>query len=87
MIEKLTVDDLAKFCGQSLKVVSGYNGKVLAYRYDNNSEKHKNIGQREVTKIATRLNITDSGFGNYAQSELYCYVNGAEEYEKEHSEV
>lgn len=87
MIDKLTVDDLATLCGQPLKVLSGYNGKVLAYRYDGSNEKHKSIGQREVTKIATRLNITDSGFGNYAQSELYCYVSDREEYEKEHSEV
>ncbi len=63
-----------------LKVLSGYNNKILAYRY--NDEKHHEIGEREIVSLWAELKVTNSTFGNSAKPILCCYVNGSKEYDE-----
>lgn len=80
----LTVEQFYKcFAHSPIKVMSGYNGKVLAKRY--NPKKHKHISDREVTSVWSEMEVSKSGgFSQIALPMLCIYVNGKEEYEAEH---
>ena len=64
-----------------LKVMSGYNSKVLCQKFI--PEKHLDIGKREVIATWADLTVTKAAFGNYAQPILCAFVDGSDEYEKE----
>lgn len=77
---------LAQFHGQyahsPIKVMSGYNGKVLARRYD--PEKHQQFSEREVISIWSELYTKDSGGWSQSIYPILCvHVNGREEYMQE----
>ena len=65
----------------SLKVMSGYNSKVLCQKFS--PDKHLDIGKREVISVWADITVTKVTFGSYAQPILCVFVNGSEEYEKE----
>ena len=74
--------DFAKICHSDIKVLSAYNGKVLCKRFD--SQKHENIGAREVVSFWSEVRTTNSlSFGNIAIHVVCVYVHGAEEYRAE----
>ena len=68
-------------CRSKLRVISAYNGKILCYSYD--PKKHTEIGERELLDIWADMQVTDSGFGNYALPVLCCFASGTKEYEKD----
>lgn len=65
----------------TLKVLSGYNGKVVCR--DFNKNKHIDIGEREIISVFADLLIKDIGFGKHAYPIICVYVNGYEEYKKD----
>lgn len=67
-------------CKSQLKVLSGFNGKVLCYSYD--PKKHSEIGEREMLCIWAEMKASNRPFGNIAESILCCYASGAIEAEK-----
>ena len=73
----MKVKELKKDCKSVIKVLSGFNGKVLCHSFDKGN--HKEIAEREVTAIWGELLITDSGFGNYAKAIICVYVDGEKE--------
>ena len=74
--------DFAKSLAKSkIKVISGYNGKVLCFRFQ--PEKHSAIGKRELLTVWAELEVINSGFGNCCQPILCVYVDGHEELAKE----
>lgn len=79
----MTVLELSDMSQGQLKVMSGYNGKILCKNF--NSKKHIDIAIREISTIWTEINTTKSGFSNIAMPILCCYVCGNIEYEKEHN--
>lgn len=78
----MTVEDFYKTCDvkSRLRVLSGYNGKILCYAYD--TTKHAEIGKREISCVWAEITVTKSCFGDYASPIMCCYVDGAEEYRK-----
>lgn len=68
-------------CKSQLKVLSGYNGKVLCYSYD--PQKHSEIGERELLCIWADIKVSSYGFGNCATPILCCHASGTKEYEAE----
>ena len=73
----MKVAELAKVADTSLKVMSGYNDKVLCHRFD--PGKHKEIGEREVMSVWADLRILDGVFGKQATPLLCVYADGAKE--------
>lgn len=56
-----------------LRVYHGGNGKILCYGYV--PEKHEGkIGGKEILALWADIEVTDSGFGHYAQPYLCVYV-------------
>lgn len=51
----VTLEEFSKVCQRPIKVMSAYNGKVLCYAYDRNNEKHKKIGERQVSSVWVEL--------------------------------
>ena len=82
----MTVQEFYKVCEckSKLRVLSSYNNKILCY--DFYPKKHTEIGKRELSCFWADIQVTNSGFGNYAQPYICCYVDGAEEYRKEQTE-
>ena len=80
----MTVEQFHKcFANSPIKVMSGYNGKVLAKQY--NPKKHKHISNREICSIWSEIEVRNSsGFTQIIRPILCVYVNGKEEYETEH---
>lgn len=68
-------------CKSQLKVLSGYNGKVLCYSYD--PKKHTEIGEREMLDIWADVRVSNHPFGNIAIPILCCYASGTKECEAE----
>ena len=57
----MTVKEFYKYgCESDLKVLSGYNGKVLCRRFD--PKKHTEIGEREISSYQAEEEVTRSGF-------------------------
>lgn len=79
----MTVLELFNQCDirSKLKVVSGYNSKVLCQNF--NPERHVKLGSREVIGLWADISVINVGFGSYAQPIMYACVDGAEECEKE----
>ena len=73
----MTVAELAKVANTSMKVMSGYNGKVLCHRFDPGN--HKEIGEREVRSVWADLRILDGVFGKQVTPMLCVYVDGSPE--------
>lgn len=65
----------------TVKILSSYNGRVLCYKF--NSEKHKDIGEREIRTVFADLSVQEKSFGKHADPIISLYVNGHEDYEKE----
>lgn len=78
----MTVAELFEKCKvQSvLKVMSGYNGKVLCH--DFNPKKHVEIGCRRVECIWADIAVKESGFGHYAKPIMCVYADGLKEMEE-----
>lgn len=66
-----------------LKVLSGYNGKVLCFAFDPKRQEHQKIGERRISCIWAELRVVKSGFGNNADTILCAFVDGGIEYETE----
>ena len=78
----MTLEKLALFTHSPIKVISGFNGKVLAKRYD--SKRHSHIANREVVSIWSEVEAKkSSGFSQYVHPIICVYVDGHEEYVKE----
>ena len=78
----MTLEKLALFTRSPIKVMSGFNDKVLAKRYD--SERHSHIANREVVSIWSEVALSNSGgFSQYIHPIICVHVNGHEEYVKE----
>ena len=73
----MTVAKLDKVTQRPLKVMSGFNGKVLCHRF--NEKKHPAIGAREVVSLWAEIAVINSGFSSSATATLCVYVNGHEE--------
>lgn len=82
----ITLEEFSKVCHKGIKVLSAYNGKVLCYAYDRNNERHKEIGERNISSVWAELDIKGGGFGKYCTPILCCYVDGTEECRKAHPE-
>ena len=80
----LTVQMLAKMSYTGIKVMSGYNGKLLCKRFD--EKKHPHIADRVVTSVWAEIVASKSMcFDNIAMPILCVFVNGKKEYEEEHN--
>lgn len=80
----MTVNEFFKiYCRSGLKIMSGYNGKILCKRF--NPKRHMEIGEREITVVWAEIEVTKpSGCRQSATPIICAYVNGIKEYEKEH---
>lgn len=65
----------------TFKIMSGYNGKVLCYRF--NPDKHVEIGKREISSVWADIVVNGSGYGRNASPIICAYVDGTQEYEIE----
>lgn len=81
----MTVNEFFEtYCKSRLKIMSGYNGKVLCKAF--NPKKHIEIGRREITHIWAEIEATKAmAFSNISLPILCAYVHGRVEYEKEHN--
>lgn len=86
--EALTVNELSNYCKSDIKVISGFNDKILCKRFD--KDKHVEIGEREVLQIWSEFKIRNSIWGNCAESIITACVYGGKEaklyYEKKKQE-
>lgn len=73
----MTVNELSNYCKADIKVISGFNDKILCKRFD--KDKHIEIGEREVLQIWSELEIHNSIWGNYAESIICVCVHGGKE--------
>ena len=79
---KLTLKEACELLGiDQIKVLSGYNGKVLAKRF--NPKKHATLGERKVIKIWSEFE-SSKYFKSVATTILVCFVDGGNEYKKSH---
>lgn len=78
-MEILTVGDFAKICQNDIKVMSGFNGKILCKRFD--PKKHTEIASREITFIWSEIEVAKHiGCQNFARANMCVFVNGTKEY-------
>ena len=79
----MTVNEFFKYyCKSDLKVMSGYNGKILCKRF--NPKRHIEIGEREVAAVWAEIEVTKpSGYRQSATPIICAYVHGYIEYEKD----
>ena len=66
-----------------IKVLSGYNGKVLCKRFD--IKKHEELSAREVLDVWSDLKIAPALREGHVYSIICVYVDGTREWEKEKS--
>lgn len=79
----MILKELAPYLSGKVRVMSGYNGKVLSYNYD--PKHHGGIGDREVLKVWAEIKAyARSGFHNYAEPITMVYVSGEKEYLEDH---
>ena len=77
-MEILTVGDFAKICQTDIKVMSGFNGKVLCKRF--NPKKHTEIANREIVSVWSEICVSKPmGYSNEAFAEICVYVDGKNE--------
>lgn len=80
-MDVLTVGDFAKICKTDIKVMSGFNGKVLCKRF--NPKKHTEIANREIVSVWSEIEASkSSGYRNFAYTNICVFVNGAKEYDE-----
>lgn len=81
----MTVAEFYEVNESPLKVMSGYNGKILCKRYKGSNEKHvEEIGNREISRVWCEIEASKStGFGNIGTPIMCCYVIGDVEYAQE----
>ena len=66
-----------------IKVLSGFNGKVLCHNYQNKLNQ-VDVGEREVSTIWPEFKVDSlSGYGRTIRPILKVFVDGKEEYESE----
>ena len=71
----MTLKEFGAMTHGDVKVMSGYNGKVLARRFDSN--RHANIADREVRSVWAEVEAKKSmAFSNIALPILCVYVDG-----------
>lgn len=81
----MTVKEFYEYgCRCDLRVLSGYNGKVICERFD--PKKHTEIGEREILSYWADEEITRHGFFVSSRHFICCSANGAPKYKK-HSEA
>lgn len=80
----MTVKELSVYTKSTLKVMSGYNGKVLCHAFKPDNEKHAAIGKREVISVWADVQAVKGAYGGITRAIFCCYAGGAEEYAKEH---
>lgn len=77
----MTVKEFSDLCHSKIKVMSGYNGKVLCKAFK--PEKHTEIGEREIVSVWCEIEATKpSGYYNIALPVMCVYVYGAKECEE-----
>lgn len=62
-----------------IKVMSGYNGKTLAKRY--NPNKHKSLSGREVISQWAEVEVAGTGWNKSTTPVICVYLHGDVEYE------
>lgn len=78
--DKITLNKVCELLKiNEIKVLSGFNGKVLARRFKPN--KHKELGERFVLHIWSEIE-TSKFYKNTAHSILVCYVEGKIEHDR-----
>lgn len=79
----MTVNEFFEcYCQSNLKIMSGYNGKVLCKRFI--PKKHIEIGTREITSVWAEIEVPKSSAFRQSITPIICvYVDGTKEYEKE----
>ena len=74
----MTVKEFSDLCHSKIKVMSGYNGKVLCKAFK--PKKHTEIGEREIVTVWCEIEATKpSGYYNIALPVMCVYVHGAKE--------
>lgn len=81
----MTIAEFNEVNEAPLKVMSGYNGKILCKRYNGSKENHvEEIGNREISRVWCEIEISKpTGFGNIGVPIMCCYVDGNVEYAQE----
>ena len=77
----MTLQELYEVNKGELKVMSGFNGKILCYNYLPN--KHGDLGKRQVLSVWPEVKVIKSTLGDYAKAIMSVFVDGAEEAKKE----
>lgn len=77
----MKVKELAEITRGEIRLLSGYNGKILCRSYDAN--KHKDLGEREVLCLWPDIRISEHSFGNFTRPFLGVFVDGHVEAEKD----
>lgn len=76
----MTVKELSGLTRMPLKVLSGYNDKVLCHAFKPDNEKHQAIGERKVSTFWADIKVSKGALGgSIAQPVLCCYADGLEE--------
>lgn len=85
---KMTLNEFYKYCSPSaeIKVLSGFNGKVLCKKFKPllHSEKY---GNRKILNIWSEIAVKNDIFGNRAKPILVCYVDGFEEFKNNENKL
>lgn len=77
----MTVYELSGLTRMPIKVLSGYNDKLLCSAFKPDNTKHRAIGERKVHTIWADIKVNKGVLGgSIAQPVLCCYVDGLEEY-------
>ena len=81
----MTVAEFYEINESPLKVMSGYNGKILCKRYKGSNKNHvEKIGNREISRVWCEIETSkSSGFTNVGIPIMCCYVVGDVEYTQE----
>lgn len=81
----MTVLEMYQQCKiqSNLKVMSGYNGKVLCHNFNPNNDKHKEIGKREILSLWADIVTVGHGYSSYARPVMCAYVDGVKEWREE----
>jgi hypothetical protein len=70
---KMKLKDLAEFANyEKIKVISSKTGKVLIHSY--NKEKHKHLGDLEITGIFTEFELNSGISKNWCRIRLVCWA-------------
>ena len=76
---KMKVKEFYKYIKAPLKIISGFNGKVLCRNYQPRLHDEK-FGDRIITNVWSEVEIKDKPFGNVITPIIVCYVHGDVEY-------